>query len=153
MSCPSQSTQLAEFHNVILTTLLIKFSVSSNSPSSTIHHWHVSYLVLKIVIIKQQTVLCNLITLKTLYNQHGLPGSQAYGLFRWCNPHTCHPEFRQVGWTALTEIDFNVVVWLSVLKFWARNLEAATRNVCHTCTTGSKRGIALCTFIENSKKY
>jgi hypothetical protein len=31
-SCPSQSTQLAEFHNVILTTLLIQFLVSSNSP-------------------------------------------------------------------------------------------------------------------------
>jgi len=41
-SCPSQSTQLAEFHNVILTTLLIKFLVSSNSPSSPIHHWAIN---------------------------------------------------------------------------------------------------------------
>ena len=32
MSCPSQSTQLAEFHNVILTTLLIKFLIISDSP-------------------------------------------------------------------------------------------------------------------------
>jgi len=28
MSCPSQSTQLAEFHNFILTTQLIEFLVS-----------------------------------------------------------------------------------------------------------------------------
>jgi len=38
MSCPSQSTQLAEFY-VILTALLIKLLVASNSPSSPIHHW------------------------------------------------------------------------------------------------------------------
>ena len=39
MSCPSQSNQLAKFHNVILTTQLIDFLVSSNSPSSPINHW------------------------------------------------------------------------------------------------------------------
>jgi hypothetical protein len=42
MSCPPQATQLAEFHNVILTTLLIKFLVSPDAPSSTIHHWAIN---------------------------------------------------------------------------------------------------------------
>jgi hypothetical protein len=36
MSYPSQSTQLAEFHNVILTTQFVEFLVSSNSPSSPV---------------------------------------------------------------------------------------------------------------------
>jgi hypothetical protein len=39
MSCPSESTQLAEFQNVILTTQLVKFLGGSNSPSSPVHHW------------------------------------------------------------------------------------------------------------------
>jgi hypothetical protein len=39
MSCPSQSTQLAEFHNVVLTAQLIEFLVGSNSPSSPVRHW------------------------------------------------------------------------------------------------------------------
>ena len=42
MSCPSQSTQLAEFHNVILTTQLVEFLVSSNSPTSPVHHWAIN---------------------------------------------------------------------------------------------------------------
>jgi len=42
MSCPSQSTQLAKFHNVILTTQLVEFLVSSNSPSSPAHHWAIN---------------------------------------------------------------------------------------------------------------
>ena len=42
MSCPSQSAQFAEFHNVILTTQLIEFLVSSNSPSSPINHWAIN---------------------------------------------------------------------------------------------------------------
>jgi hypothetical protein len=41
MSCPCQPTQLAEFHSVILTTQLVEFLVSSNSPSSLVHHWAV----------------------------------------------------------------------------------------------------------------
>ena len=42
MSCPSQTTQLAEFHNVILTTQLVEFLVSSNSPASPVHHWAIN---------------------------------------------------------------------------------------------------------------
>jgi len=42
MSCPSQSTQLAEFHNVILTTQLVEFLVSSNSPLSPVHQWAIN---------------------------------------------------------------------------------------------------------------
>ena len=42
MSCPSQSTQLAEFHNVILTTQLVEFLISYNSPSSPVHYWAVN---------------------------------------------------------------------------------------------------------------
>ena len=42
MSCPSQSAQFAEFHNVILTTQLIEFLVGSNSPYSPINHWAIN---------------------------------------------------------------------------------------------------------------
>jgi hypothetical protein len=91
------------------------------------------------------------ITLNALYHQHGLSWLQAYVLFRLCIPHTCRPSLRNVGWTVLTGIDCNVIVGLSVLKFWAHNLEATTRNVCHTCTTGSKRGIAY-THLSNIKR-
>ena len=42
MSCPSQFTQLAEFHNVILNTQLVEFLVSYNSPTSPVHHWAIN---------------------------------------------------------------------------------------------------------------
>ena len=42
MSCPSQSTQLAEFHNVFLTTQLVEFLVISNSPAAPVHHWAIN---------------------------------------------------------------------------------------------------------------
>jgi hypothetical protein len=33
---------LQEFHNVILTTLLVKFLVSSDLPPPPIHHWAIN---------------------------------------------------------------------------------------------------------------
>jgi hypothetical protein len=43
MCCASQSTQLVEFHNVILIIQMVKFLVSSNSPSSPTNHWSIHY--------------------------------------------------------------------------------------------------------------
>jgi hypothetical protein len=64
MSCPSQSTQFAEFHNVIITTQLVQFLVISNSPASPVHHWAVNPFFLLSFLISILTTSCILLYIR-----------------------------------------------------------------------------------------